>query len=201
MTEPVPIIVVGMNRSGTKWVSNILCNHDSVIGVRSHRARGIIETNMFGLMQQRFDLSSPDDYIGFIELWASTEFFQTTGVDKQFFYQLNPRPRKMLELFELLMREYALANQKSYWLQKTGPANAAVVLRHFRNAKVVITRRSLLDTVKSTWVMEQRYGRRSLIRTAFEYSNGTCFPSSSAPIPAGIPGAFCAACLRRWTPW
>ena len=88
-----PIIVVGMNRSGTKWVSNILCNHEDVIGVQSERHFGILETNMFGTMQDKFDLSSPEDYVGFLEMWSKTEFFRRTDIDKQMFYELAPRPR------------------------------------------------------------------------------------------------------------
>ena len=164
-----PIILVGMNRTGTKWVSNTLCTHHDVIGAQSERARGILETNMFGAMQDKFDLSSPDEYIGFLELWAKTELFQQTNVDKEIFYKLQPRPRSMLQMFDLLMCESARVHGKTYWLQKTSPSRAATALDYLDNALVVLVRRGMLDTLKSTWAMQMRHRRRKLLRTTYAY--------------------------------
>jgi hypothetical protein len=158
-----------MNRTGTKWVSNTLCTHDDVIGAQSERARGILETNMFGAMQDKFDLSNPDEYIGFVELWAKTELFQQTGVDKEMFYKLQPRPRTMLQMFGFLMREFAQGQKKTHWLQKTSPLKAATALDYFDNALVVIVRRNMLDTLKSTWAMHMRHRRRKILRTTYAY--------------------------------
>lgn len=164
-----PIVVVGVNRSGTKWVSNIICSHEDVIGVQSRRAGGILETNMLGAMQDKFDLSFPADYVGLIEMWSQTEFFRRAGIDKQMFYELAPRPRNVLQVFELLMDELARRNGKKYWVQKTHPANAARVLGHFTNARVVVTRRKLLDTVRSTVGLQERLGVPNLFRATYRY--------------------------------
>ena len=169
MQEIKPIILIGMNRTGTKWVSNTLCTHDDVIGAQSERARGILETNIFGAMQDKFDLSNPDEYIGFLELWAKTELFQQTNVDKEIFYKLKPRPRNMLHMFDLLMCEFARLHRKSYWLQKTSPLRAAMALNYFDSALVVVVRRNMLDTLKSTWAMQMRHRRRKILRTTFAY--------------------------------
>jgi hypothetical protein len=167
--EVTPIILIGMNRTGTKWVSNLLCNHEDIIGVQSERARGILETNMFGTMQEKFDLSFPDEYVGFLELWANTEFFKVAGGDKEEFYKLDPRPRDALRMFEILMSDYASRNDKRYWLQKTSPRTAENVLQYFKNAKVVITRRNLFDTVKSTLGLQRKLGQRKLLRATYAY--------------------------------
>lgn len=164
-----PIILIGMNRSGTKWVSNIICSHGDVIGVQSERTGGILETNMFGAMQDKFDLSYPDEYIGLVELWAATLFFRRTAIEKKMFYELSPRPRSVLRLFELLMNEYARRNGKMFWLQKTSPRKAAAVLEHFTNARIVVVRRNLMDTVRSTLGLQSRYGTRNLFRATWEY--------------------------------
>lgn len=164
-----PIIVIGMNRSGTKWLSNLICSHQDVIGVQSRRHFGILETNMFGPMQEKFNLSSPDDYVGFLEMWANTEFFRRTGIDKQVFYELNPRPRNFYEIFERLMNEFAEKNGKSYWLQKTAPSLAIGVLEYFQSAKIILIRRNLLDTLRSTWALHKDQSSRKIIRTTFTY--------------------------------
>lgn len=163
-----PIILIGMNRSGTKWVSNIICSHDDVIGVQSDRTGGILETNMFGAMQDKFNLGYPDDYIGLIELWSATQFFQLAGIEKKFFYELSPRPRKVLQLFELQMNEYARRNGRNYWLQKTAPRKAQRVLEYFTNARIVVVRRDLMDTIRSTLGLQSLHGTRNLVRATRE---------------------------------
>lgn len=159
-----PIIVIGMNRSGTKWLSNILCNHSDVIGIQYEKAYGILETNMFGVMQERFgDISTIESYIGFIELWAQTNFFKISGIEKSFFYKLNYR-YSILELFEILMNEFAKRNNKKFWLQKTSPINALKILRNFNKKYLIIIERNILDTIKSQMKLtEFSTGKKPLI--------------------------------------
>ncbi len=47
MNTITPIFIVGTNRSGTKWLSNILANHPDVAAVQTERTLGIVETYMF----------------------------------------------------------------------------------------------------------------------------------------------------------
>lgn len=145
-----PIIVIGMNRSGTKWLSNILCNHPEVAGVQSERFTGIVETNIFETLPRKFgDLSRPDDYVAFVEFWALTEFFQIASVHKEMFYRLNPRPNNYYTLFSLLMNEVARRQRSNYWLQKTSPWHAPEALENFPEAKCLVIRRDRVDTLRS----------------------------------------------------
>lgn len=168
-TEIQPIIVVGMNRTGTKWVSNSICAHNDVAGVLSDRSRGILETNMFGIMQSKFDLAYPEEYVALVELWAKTELFKHTGEDKACFYELSPRPRNPLALFQLLMERHASRQGKRFWLQKTSPREALTALAYFRNARVVVSRRNIVDTLKSTWAAQLRYRDRKLLRSVYVF--------------------------------
>ena len=66
--KPSPILVIGKNRSGTKWVSNLLANHSSIRAVQAPQHGGIIETNFFGMMQQVFgDIGRVENYIAAVE--------------------------------------------------------------------------------------------------------------------------------------
>lgn len=125
---------------------------------------------MFGAMQDKFDLALPDEYVGFVELWAQTELFRRTGVDKAMFYRLSPRPRNFFTLFDLLMTEFARQQGKRYWLQKTSPLRALAVLEHFKGARIVIVRRNIVDTLKSTWGLQmRRRGSKRILRSAYMY--------------------------------
>lgn len=169
MGSPTPILVVGMNRTGTKWVSNIICSHIDVFGAQSERSRGILETNMFGIMQEKFDLSFPDEYVALIELWSMTELFKCAKGDKLIFYSLSPRPRNALTLFERLMSDAAISDGKQFWIQKTSPMRALHALKYFKGARVVITRRGLIDTLRSSWAAHLRYRPRKIIRSTYAY--------------------------------
>lgn len=164
-----PIIVIGMNRSGTKWLSNIICSHEAVIGVQSPRFGGIVETEMLGPMRDKFDLAFPDDYIGLVELWSRSEFFRIASFDRQMFYALDPRPRDALELFELGMNELARKNDCTFWLQKTSPVSAPAVLEYFTNARIVVTRRNLLDNLRSNVALQSRYRSPRLFQATCRY--------------------------------
>lgn len=166
MEKATPILVIGMNRSGTKWLSNILCNHPDVIGVQSERARGILETDMFDTMQTKFDLSSPDDYVGFLKLWSYSDFFRITGADEDKFLNLNPRPKSFYELFEILMEDFAKRNRSKHWLQKTDPNLAPAVLDYFTDAKCILIKRDIVSTLRSDLKMFSRRGEEKAIGRA-----------------------------------
>lgn len=153
-----PILVVGLIRSGTKWLSNILCNHSDVAGIQCERARGILETNMFHRMQTKFDLRSADDYVGFIELWSRTEFFQHLGEDIDFLYGLNPRPLSFITLFDLVMRRHAERGGATHWLQKCNPERALEVIPRLENPKVVIIKRDTIAVAESLRQMNLNRG-------------------------------------------
>ena len=173
LTVSTPIIVVGMNRSGTKWLSNILANHPDVACVRGERFQGILETNMFGTMGRKFNLQYPDDYVAFLELWTKSDFFTMTGIDQEWFVALlchRNWPRDTVEIFALLLQALAHQQRKRFWLQKTGPAMGLALGDRFPSAKVLIIQRDMKDTVRSTVQLATNQGRHvSTARAVYGY--------------------------------
>lgn len=151
-----PIIVIGMNRSGTKWLSNILCNHTEIAGIQSENAKGILETNLFGTMQKKFDLNYLDEYLGFIHLWSKTNFFKRTKYDIEKFYVIKPRPKNYYEIFGLVMDNYAELQNKSYWLQKCSARNCEPIIEYFNGAHLIFIKRDIIDTLKSTFKLKNK---------------------------------------------
>ena len=55
------IIIIGMDRSGTKWISNEISNHPDIIAIRDEEHNGILETNMFTMFLNNFNIENLDE--------------------------------------------------------------------------------------------------------------------------------------------
>ena len=153
-----PVLVVGMNRSGTKWLSNLLCNHSMLAGVQSERHTGIVETNMFSIMDEKFDFSSPQDRHVMIDLWTRTDFFRRTSVQRHVLLEA-PEPKTSLEIFVRFMEAHAGLLGRDCWLQKLSPEAALAIIDRLPTAKVVVIKRDFLSTIRSTLQLEHIDGK------------------------------------------
>lgn len=158
MKLPRPILVFGMNRTGTKWLCNMLAQHPAVCCVQRERFGGILETNMFHHYQQKFRLSYDDDFVAFLHLWRNTDFVECTEIDVMELSAQEPNVRDPIKLFAQLMNAYALRKQADYWLQKSGPESAREVAAAFPDAKLIIIERDMHDTIASTMQLTKNQG-------------------------------------------
>jgi hypothetical protein len=162
---------VGKNRSGTKWLTNILAAHPEVAGVQTPRHTGVLETNLFSHMPDVFgDLARTENYVAFIETWAQTDFFRASGVDRQVFYALKPRPTSYVRLFEVLMRRVAAASECRFWIQKASPLHAGKVVRELPDAILISIERAMIPNIESELELARSLGHRSsATRSSFLY--------------------------------
>ena len=132
---------------------------------------GMMETNLFGNLQRVFaSLSRSDEYVGFIELWTTTDFFKQTGLSKEFLLRLSPRPTDIISIFGIVMNELAKTNECKFWIQKTSPFQAPQALEKFTNSRKVIIRRNIIDTIRSQLGGMRRNGvKSSLIKEVYFY--------------------------------
>lgn len=156
-----PILVFGMERSGTKWLCNILSNAPEIACVTGEHFGGIVETNMFRTIGQKFDLRSLDDYAAFIELWTRTDFFLNTGLDRDGFSDLLRRsgwPADPIDVFDLAMTAVANQTGRRFWLQKAGPQDGMILSQRFPRAKLLVITRDRRPTVRSTLALARTRG-------------------------------------------
>lgn len=163
---PTPIFVIGMNRTGTKWLSNLLANHPDVAAVQHQDHTGILETNAFDAWPQKFpDLSLDDEYTALAELWSRTDFFRITEADPDFFHRLRPRPGHPVDMLRALMDDLAKRTGRPFWLQKVSPWSAREVFRRFPNARLAAIVRDRMDTLRSTHYLVTQGAHRIPFKT------------------------------------
>lgn len=162
------VFVVGLNRSGTKWLSNELSAHPQIACVLSEKT-GIRETNLFRCFGRKFDLEKFDDFVGMVELWSATDFFERSGISTDQIYRLEPLPTDNYELFAAMMNLYAEKENKRYWLQKAPPLAGLELYAHFPQANFVAIRRDLHDQVNSHIKLLDDRSWWSLTRAAFAF--------------------------------
>lgn len=173
LDSPTPIFVLGMNRSGTKWLSNLLANHPEIASVQAEFADGILETNILYPGPRKFDFSRDDDYAAFLALWNMSDFVQTTGIDVTRFARLRPQPRTPVQLFATLMNQYAKQQHKPYWVQKTGPEGSDAIVEQLPHARFIVILREVVDTVTSAYHLGQIEGQNDgILSTTFGYVLG-----------------------------
>jgi hypothetical protein len=167
-----PVLIIGNNRSGTKWLSNMLLNHPEIAGVQHVAHDGIIETEIFSTLPFVFGpLDMLENRIGFIECFAATDYFRCTGLPKEDLYHFQARTYPAF--YRELMDRLARSRGASHWLQKFPPNVLPGIADHFSDARFLIIVRDLVPTIRShlrKWGKTRRL--RNALRFLFWYYHG-----------------------------
>ncbi len=150
---PAPIFVLGCNRSGTTWLSNILCNHKTIAGVQHDIHHGIHESSFFSHILDRYgSLNNDNNYIELVETFSRSDYFVLTGISKDVFYNnFKNRPRDYYSFFRKIMDMYAHIKKCSYWLEKT-PMHTPYIntlMINYPDAKIITIKRNIISTLNS----------------------------------------------------
>jgi len=99
------------------------------------------------------DLSDDENFIRFIELYSSGDFFRLIGGQKDYFYQ--NRPRSFFDFFLTLMDQFAQRQEVAYWTTKLQPT-----FYHYPK-----------QLAKFMSLVEQRYGDCKFIGIKRDYAS------------------------------
>lgn len=157
---PTPIFIIGNHRSGTTWLANILCANAGISGIQSEKHYGIHESIFFSNFDGRYgNLENYNNFIEFAEVFSATDYFQLTGLDKEFIYK--NYKKDYYEIFKSIMEVYAKNNNSIYWLEKS-PSHTLYLERimdYFPNAKFIAIKRNIIDVIKSTKALSIKESR------------------------------------------
>lgn len=143
------IFILGRNRSGTKWLSNILANNTEVSAVQREGAGGILESNLLKYYPLNFNIKNIEDKTAFEILFKESNFHRCSGLKDTVL--LDKNYTSFFDFFEKYMNEIADLRNTTYWLQKVGSLNLPLLYKYFSNAKfVIIQRENVFDNVLSS---------------------------------------------------
>jgi len=161
------IFVIGRNRSGTKWLTNILANHKSISAVQREGAGGILECSLIRNFPKYFDLENIEEKTAFEILFKKSNFHQCSGVKDEMFDQLNYA--NYLDLFEKYIAE---TQNTSCWVQKAGSYELPALYENFNDARFIIIQRNIFYNVVSSLLLKndsKKISTVKIIKSVVEY--------------------------------
>lgn len=172
--ESRSIWVAGLNRSGTKWVSNLLSNHNQVASIQHEIHGGILESPLIDIMPQvAGDLSIDREYERFVDVFARSDYCRLSPITPEELRALQPRPADTLEVQGIIGERLAKQAGQSMWLQKTSLFNAEACLGRFPDARVVLISRNIHDQLNTSVMRARQNGERpSVLRFVLVYVLG-----------------------------
>lgn len=116
--RPRPIFVLGLQRSGTTWIANMLEAHPEIAAVSAARHRGVHESIFFSHFARSYGpLGEDAAFARFAADFTASDYFRLSGMDAGRF--LAARPRDYAAAFRLVMEEVAARKKARYWLEKS----------------------------------------------------------------------------------
>jgi hypothetical protein len=116
----VPIFVLGLQRSGTTWVANMLAGSGRVSAVEAEDHRGVHESIFFSHFAVAFGpFDDPTARVRFVEAFAASDYFLLSGLSPDDLAGMVGRARSHAEVFAGVMDAMAARAGNRFWVEKS----------------------------------------------------------------------------------
>lgn len=140
------VFILGLQRSGTTWLANMLAGSGEVAAVTAQEHRGVHESIFFSHFAQAFGpLSDQESRMKFTEAFENSDYYILTGLSSAFLDEAIEHARDYAEVFETVMKRVMTDQGCRYWLEKSPHHSllADELAGRFPKARFVcVTRRS-----------------------------------------------------------
>lgn len=118
-SHPTPVFVLGLQRSGTTWLANILAHHPRAVAVEAEEHFGIHESIFFSHFARAYgDLADEESFRRFAAAFTTSDYYLLTGIEPE--WLTLARPRTYAQAFRAVMDE--LAHRRGgadLWIEKS----------------------------------------------------------------------------------
>lgn len=150
VVRPTPIFVLGLQRSGTTWTANLLCQHRDCVGIQAPDHSGIHESIFFSHFARAYgDLTDDTNFSRFLNDFESSDYYQLSGLPAG--WLRSQSLRSYPAIFRSLMDEVAKREDCSFWVEKS-PHHTLLcdeLAACFPDAKFICVRRRAVDLIRS----------------------------------------------------
>lgn len=160
MSDPTPIFVLGLQRSGTTWLANLLIEHAAIAGVASEDHFGVHESIFFSHFARFFgDLTDQAERARFLAAFGDSDYFLLTGLEPEWLKGCGARDYP--GFFRALMDEVARRRGARMWLEKSPHHTllADQLARDFPDARFLCIVRGAAGQVRSRLGLTERGAR------------------------------------------
>ncbi|OED49885.1 sulfotransferase family protein [Leisingera sp. S232] len=114
------IFVLGLQRSGTTWLANMIVGSGVVAAVTAPEHQGVHESVFFSHFARAFgEFANPTARADFEEALAQSDYFLLTGLPRAFLRDTVATAQDYAEVFERLMRRVMVDQGSRRWLEKS----------------------------------------------------------------------------------
>lgn len=156
----LPVFVLGLQRSGTTWLANLISSHADMTSIGSADHQGIHESIFFSHFARSYgDLEDQQNYSRFMRDFCCSDYYVLSGLPPGWLHDRHPA--NYADAFQWLMDEVARRRGARGWVEKS-PHHTLLgdeLSRIYPKARFVCVIRDYLDMIRSRlWA----YGREPL---------------------------------------
>lgn len=146
------IFVLGLQRSGTTWLANMLAALPEVAAVAHEDHQGVHESVFFSHFARNFGpWDDAEAKARFFEAFGQSDYFRLTGLDRGALTALSDRCHSYGSVFVAVMDLVAERAGASHWVEKSPHHTllSADILRAVPDAQFIMVERALPELVAS----------------------------------------------------
>lgn len=151
-TTITPVFVLGLQRTGTTWMGNVLCSHPDIAGIAADDHRGIHESIYFSHFAAAFaDLNDEGVRRRYVDYFTASDYYILSDLPPEWLTETLADTSVHAEIFDRMMSAVARRSGARFWVEKSPhhSALAEMLQEALPHARFICVTRPSLTLVRS----------------------------------------------------